>query len=473
MRKVIALILVFVLLMGGMIFVHAKIWQLEDDVVFTEEVLAGDPRWMEGKTAEICYRAGQYLRWDSKYNFGTSPSSHTSFHLLQKSEPDLYHQENGFGTDSYYSTYFMHAFQPDSDLPMTQMILDAAAQTPAGESRENKFRTIDYMDNYLYRLGLSYASPTKYCSTSFDCFDESLDESDPDKVFYQDFTEQFRFPVSQTDTTLLTMYKNEDDTIDGLEFQQEENPSYGFDSTVTEDGLYLIPYFTDADGNPLKGSYPDGRGLYFLPWEIQGDATFQYETDGKLVNGDCVMPDIAHLRKLVSIADEVSVIYFEVSQDEHTAWILTEEADSFYLNVIEIPGGTVRNRIQLMEKTNQTDFIHCSAITERGYMVVSACGKTALIDLEGNAHLEFLVNSGAAQAHMHSLDLLQQADLRYEDGVLTLLQQGLYQECSFFAVVFTADGLQFLANYTCSLDQQPSDVHHFAPSNHGLPVTLR
>lgn len=473
MRKVIALVLVFALLVGGMIFVHTKIWQLEDDVVFTEEILAGDSCWMEGKTAEICYCAVPYLRWNSEYNFGASPSSHTSFQLLQKSEPELYHQKNEFVTRLYCSTYFMHTFQPDSDLPMAQMILDAAAQTPAGESRENKFRTIDYIDSYPYNLELSYTSPTKYCSTSCDFFSESLDESDPDKVFFEDFTAQFRFPVTQTDTTLLTMYKNKDDTIDGIEFQQEENRSYGFDSAVTEDGLYLIPYFTDADGKPLKGSYPDGRGLYFLPWEIQTNATFQTNLDGKMVQSNCAMPDIAHLRKLVSIADEIPVRYFEVSEDEHTAWILTEEADSFYLNVIEIPGGTVRNRIQLMDKTAQTDSIDCSAITEQGYMVVSACGKTALIDLKGDAHVEFLVDSGAAENHMIVLAYQPELELQYEDGVLTLLQQGLYQNCSFFAVVFTADGLQFLANYTCNLDQRPSHVYHFAPSNYGLPVTLR
>lgn len=477
MRRTVALLLVLAVLAGAMVYIHTKIWQMEDDVVFTEHILAGDARWMEGETADIHYDAGAYLSWDCEYRFGETPSVQSVFHLSQKQNQDwMFSPENEFYISRHigHSMWMLHSKEGDTQLqghPFYQMIRAAAVQTPPGEPRELDFRTIDYLEDYPYGIYLNYLTPSRSCNTSADFLSDSMDQDLPDIQFYKAFIEKFRFPVSETDITHLSVHQKSEDYIKAVEVNQQEENDYGFLSAIDENGLYLIPYFEDAEGNPLKGDYSDGRGLYFLPWRIQSDTTFQSTVDGETVQGYGVWPDLAHSRNLFPIADDIHVSGFELSQDSATAWIVTREDDGYYLNVLNIPDGTLRSHIFLMERENEPT--QSSVLVENGYMIVAAGQKLALVNLEGDCHLEFSVDSGAAQDYMNSLCEHPAPYLRYEDGVLTILNAANHVNCYFYTAVFNADGLQFLADYACNLDDRADSSVLYFQNSQKNPVTLR
>lgn len=477
MRRTVALLLVLAVLAGAMVYIHTKIWQMEDDVIFTENILAGDARWMEGETADIHYDAGAYLRWDCEYRFGETPSVQTVFHLSQMQPQDQMGLSNSeFYIDPYASRTTFLAYPLKGD-PQTgnrafdQMILDAATQTPTGETQEFDFTTTDYLEDYPYDIYLKYQTPEKFCRFSTDVLLDHMEQDRPDTGFYRAFFEKFRFPVTETDSTRLSIYKGSDDLIEGIGIVQYEANGFGFLSAMGEDGLYLIPYFEDARGNPLKGDYSDGRGLYFIPWERYGESSSNVFDGEKWVPRYDVWPDLANSRNLFPIADDTHVCSLALSQDASTAWIVTWEDGGYYLDVLTVPDGTLRNRIFLMEQENKPTA--SSVVTENGYMVVAADQKLALVNLEGDCRLEFAVDSGAAQEHMTSLRFQTKPELRYEDGVLTLLNSGEYLNCYFYTAVFTADGLQFLANYTCNLDDRPLSGCLYFPEHTVNPATLR
>ncbi len=469
MRKAIAFLLAAAVLTAGTILLHAKIWKIEEDVVITEEILSGDIRWMEGKTAELRYQTGNQLQWDLSYAFGKTPSCTSSFELLTKSASIRNSITNEFSIEPHYGYIYTGTVELDPAYPLYGMITKLLDETPVGETRSTQFPTIDYFENYPYRLYLSYVSPSQMCNCSYD-FSPTVSQAD--QCFFQDFSEKFRFPVSETDSTFLSVQKNSQGKLEGFDFRHQENLSYGFYTAFTDDGLYLLPYYETIDGKPLRGEFPEGRGLYYLPWKIEENVTFETELEGQPVSGHGVLPDMDHLQNLFSIDDDIPVRYFDVSEDQHTSRILTEESDGIYLNVLGIPDGTLHNRVRLMDNGADPAISVPTAAVQNGFMVVSAAGKMALVNLDKDCQVEFCVDSDGAEQHLYGLQESNSMVLRYEDGVLTLLNQGNFRDCSFYAMVFTSDGLQFLADYRCNLDVAPN-IHHYIPTNYDQPISLR
>ena len=481
MRRTLALLLVVVLALGGMVYVHASIGALTDDVTFTEEPLAGDKAWMDGYAAELSYEAAARLKWNCRYHFGDEPRTETEFHLDQSAFSSRVQRDFDpyldvrIGGLSIYDTTPIENY-PD-ELPITEIYRTAVLELnnlPDGSSLT--FPITNCTDYHPYDLDLQYWSEKIWCQATLDGY-LWQDGSSPDQqAFCRDFQSAFRFPVQPGEEAEIIRWGFPTSTC--YNYDPIGIGDFGFLRQMNDAGLYLIPFYLDENGQPLPMIAPEGRGLYFLPWKEVSQPTEVTRTfNGIEITTPDYLPDVQGMKNLLPIPDDVRVHRLELSADGTLASVLLDGPEGLELQVVELSSGRLRSRIPVTEALPSRAYIFFG-FRQDDLLVVSVSDRMALIDLSDGS---LVFETGSAEAaellpRFHS----DQLTIRYEDGVLRLLGTVTprYEEDersfwlpSFVCAVFNPEGLQYLGAYHCNLDVD-FNVCSWYPSNRFLPMTL-
>ena len=205
MRRTLALLLILLLAAGSLGYVHAKLWQVEDNVTVREEVLTGDPGLMDGWTVSIPYAAGNHLRWDLTYTFGPESRTEAPFSLLQPWQNEHPFQKVGsccnIRMDALYNTLELDQLHAAGyAAPLFQAAAEQLRYALPGESVQLKLA--DSLEFYPYELYICYRSEQVFCEV-IDA--EGLNAHNPNtEGFYRDMAESFRFPVPSSATVIAT-----------------------------------------------------------------------------------------------------------------------------------------------------------------------------------------------------------------------------------------------------------------------------
>lgn len=475
MRRILIFLLILLLAAGSLVYASAGLFELEDDLTITQEVLFGDPDALRGQTARIHYNGGDHLHWYTDYSFGAEPVYSTEFQFVQERqvpENPVSRSLEIFGYQGGGTSISGGHFEL-ADTLLGRMARDVALQTPNGETFSMNLPLRDYTDTYplMFDLGFSTEEMGCWLSTGMELDPETDEIMNRDREWAEEFSGLFRFPVPQDAIFQLEVSTDEEGNLYSVLVNPLNVPDCGFRGTATEDGLYLVPYFRDPKGQPLEGSYPDGMGLYRIPWKTVN--TWNRRTkDGETVTQQEVLPDLSRIENICPLDSRTDPIDFRISGDGTTAWMLSREHDTCVLTVVDLTRGTIRSRIELLPAGPNPGSLHTTYAN--GYLVAADCGKLALVDLAGDGHLEFFTDAGAAEEFLERL-YLGQTDfcLGYDGTQLVLVNQSNVPDYAFWAAAFTADGLQFLGRYTSSFDSLAFWGYSFAVSNFYNPITLQ
>ena len=479
MKKLLCFVLVLVLALGGLGYAAGRLNAMENQITYEQQVVVGDPAVLSGKTAHIIHTGGDHLRWDTAYSFGSEPTYRTEFTLSQKKpvrefadweRMDLRAYQGG-GRFSQGSS-----FSVSPRTPVGRMILACAEQVPSGQSLTQTVRAADYLEVYPLTMYLDYQSATLQSSvvaqSPYELVEELPDDPEmPDQIFFEEFQQAFRFPVQADSTYELTLTKNSRGELVEVELLPMEMPQIDFLYAVNDQGLYLLPRFEDLDGHGLEGDYPQGNGLYFLPWRVVGDY-FTYGDDGvTMIEGHTVLPDLAAMKNIYPLPADGACIDFRPSPDGTVGWLLSKGAQTYRLTVLDLEHGRAMQEHDLSRVGSGP--LGLQYLYRDGYLLALSDGQLVLVDLEGEGSRVLRTEAGEAEEYLRRLPHdPQELCLRYADSQLILLNPSYGMETSFWAAVYTPQGLAYLGRYQSSFYPLQFQGYHFSVHNFANPITL-
>lgn len=454
MKKVIPFLLVIAICIAVLTGIHIWINAQEDDLVFTEHILQGTVDPLSGRTISLYITCGDHMRWNSSYTFGDPGTYSTDFIFSQESitaegsyswaEFSLY-LSGGFGASTSGS------FTPGTD-GYGQMIRTVAAITQDGETVEMNLKTSDYLDCYSLDYDLSYNSEQYYANETYQLSNTILQDRTwhHNPGSYYRLSRLFRFPVQPDDVTSVSVSKDELGNINSIDMYSENSPDIRFLSAVNDSGVYFIPVFQTAGDDPrtLPGEYPDGLGIYHAPFRSTSqEIAYPHDDDHTEVT-----LDMDRLENIYPVAEDAFIYSMEVSDDGSVAWLLTQENNVYVLRVIDLVNRESLNRIELFPlRTDSENSTHASWITKNGLAVVFTGDDLALIDLSGSGSLILTAPVEDTGTHLNWFDPATGV-VEYDGEHLILVDTSQnHDSTAFWTAVYDPSGIQFLAEYTCSI----------------------
>lgn len=475
MRRLIAFVIVLSCCAGLLSGAHGAVTEMEDALEFTQRVVYGDPSCLAGRTVGISIVCGSYMTWASEYTFGDPGSSETDFIFTQtpRAQESVYSQNElritlpgGLGTST------SGGFTPSAQ-GYGAMVRSVAALTPDGEEFAMSLKTADYLEEYTPTFYLNYESRKYTCCERMDLDNIALgNEVGIGSNSYYAFNSAFRFPVQEDDITRISVAKDSQGSIVSVDFEMESSPYLDFISALNDSGCYALPIFRSyADETPLDAEYPDGYGIYYIPWKETGNTSgFVYE-DGQQVTKAEVSLDFANAVNIYPMDSDTMAYSMEVNEDATKAWLLTEEDGISVVTVLDLANKTCLNRIALFGGEHDVSWI-----LEEGLMVVYSETDMALLDTSGNGELIFTADiSEYPQCRKYCISYEPAVDVMEFDGrdLILVSSRWEYDNGAFGAMVVNADGVQFLGEYDCSIFDGNNPGYYSYISIENVPIELK
>lgn len=391
MRKLIAFGLILCLCAGALGYATAAMNDAEDDLVITPLLEVGDISPIAGRTVGLTFSCGQHLRWDTAYTFGTPGTAQTQFTFIQN--PRTVTDTGWRNCLDVWFTGGLSAGTSGGDFNPAptdygRLLQTVAAITPNGERKSMNVKMSDYVQYYLPDIDLHYETDTLYCDLQMDLTSIITGDYTWTSEYweYSAFFDHFRFPVREDTIIQVAVEKDSVGNVVGIELSPENGPELHFVSTVNDQGLYFIPIFRDAKGAPLAGEYPDGYGIYFVPWKTT-ENVMRCQSDGDTwVTKQEVQPDAQNAVNIYPLDEKLEIHQLEISADASSAWMLTREGDAFYFTVLDLKSQSQVNRFAVLdydpEEAASGGWTH-----NEDWLLAYTARDVALIDLGGECSL--------------------------------------------------------------------------------------
>lgn len=466
MKKVIIFLLTIALALGGLGFAHAAVTDAQDDLIVYPTLEEGDRTVLEGLTAGMTISCGDHLRWYVDYPFGGEAKTEFDYDLNgnlpghSRSYNLLTFSLNG-GTGGSTNGSFTFA-----GTPYAALLQAAAEQTPNGTSKTVELSMADYVDYYSPDYDLHFQENELYCDEYYS-FSEDLMGNDWhfNRGSYNDFLQHFRFPVQPGQMLSVTVGKNDVGHIQEVGIIPEDGPELRFISHLTADGIWFVPLFQDAAGNPLPYESPEGHGIYFTPWKTL--------TQESTVSGEAyvhVTPDLTGLKRIAPLDETRSIEHMELDADRGEVWMLTSGEDGYVVSAIDLHSGDTLAEFPLFPAQNENPYGHF--VRDGDYLLATAEGKIALVDTVTRTLL-----LTAPEVKEHSYGVIQytpgQGAMHYDGETLILADTGYYREAMFWAAAYRQDELVYYGEFDCSLMRGNDDWYYNYITAEEYPLTLK
>ena len=454
MRKSLAILLALVgLSLGGVGYAVHSINAPREDVVFTREILAGDPHYADGLNVTCRNHYNFQVLWDSTLTFreGTHQAD-TRFTCLQspylnsseKSDYDIFLQRE------YYS------FTDEDDTGLNRAWQELMAATPPGEEGTREFRLKDYWDTYPYILWV-YGGDKFIQVHSQTTANEGPDE-DWGIVLRRKMMEFFKIPVLEEERVEITLMKGNDGRGHLQDIKTEHSADeFDFQSSglFSGDAFYLYFDNRSREGNLVDTSQiPGGYGIYSIP--------LNPEKEGTLI--DRLDPD--KLAMVYALDETTYIRSLELSTDKTKLLLHTVEDGMYYVSVINRKDMTLEQKIPLSPMNVEVDghfiqtrgditlvYLHGKSIFVLGWENGSYGIRLKVPAPTEKGSPEGLVWAGS----MRNRDIAFDGERLAVVGNLPeeLIWPGSYPTfvaCGLYMAVYDQQGLEYLAAFRSSLD---------------------
>ncbi len=466
MKKVIIFLLTVAIAAGGLVFAHAAVTDAQDDLVVYPISEIGDTTVLEGFTASLTIACGDHLRWYVDYPFGGE--AETEFAYDPKGTlPNRYHSDNvlSFSLDHGTSGSTNGSFS-FAGTPYAVLLQAAAEQTPNGSTKTVELNMADYVDCYSPDYELHFQENELYCDEYYS-FSDDLVGTDWhfNRGSYNDFLQHFRFPVQPGQILSVTVGKNDVGHIQEVGISPENGPELRFFSTLTRDGIWFVPLFQDAAGNPLPYESPEGHGIYFVPWK-----TVKQETTVSARAYTYVTPDLSGLKFIAPLSEGRTFEHMELDAQQGEVWMLTSGADGYVMTAIDLHTGSTIAELPLFPAENEDPYGHF--VRDGQYLLVSAEKQIALVDTAAHALLLTAPDADASRFGVYQYTPGQGA-MHFDGETLILADTGYYRESMFWAAAYRQDELVCCAEYDCSIMRGNDDWYYNYITAEEYPLTLK
>lgn len=468
MKKTIIFCLASAVLAVGLISGAAAVLDSKKEaVLLDEEILYGDPAAAEDLAIDIRYELPDdnynrtaHVWWDLSYRFHDGIKMTPKFNFLHDPPYRDYTWEyRGLRLEtlgSYEGRY-------NENYWITDEFFESIGKTlPVynAESPQSGTINVDLSDHFDY-------IPFWFI---FDYPNGVTDLTINERVvgsgyqLYQKLNELFQIPVQKN--TYVTIGFSRDQNGE-LEFAHTQQFGYDDDgnpidalilssSVCTDDGIYFTISPTDQNGNRLNLSELKlGYGIYHLP-------VTPYSPDDP--DNDMMQPDPDNLRRVIELDPEPidEIIHLEVDEARDRLYVLTRTSGRAALLCYDTVTYTLLDTVKLGAAFS-------SILYEDGYLIICYNDNTFSVLVEKNTkHIElFRHRSHFAEAYLINYpetkiafdgERLAIASPNYDKSVIDLT-----------LAVYDADGLQFHANYSSSLQQDLASRWYYLD---GAPMTI-
>lgn len=465
MKRLIAFLLAICACVGLIAGSAAALTARSGDLEFTEVVRFGDPAALDGRTIRSGIVCGDHMTWQTVYSFDGENAYDTRFLFTQQVEREEQYVQRAY-MEAYTTNGMGGSTTGGFKLRNTgygDAVRAVAAVTGAGETREMNLKLADYVQYHALNLDLHYITDKYYCAEGVDLWDYITTRWDDDisdfdqwiaveaSACYQKFSQLFRFPVGEEEIVEVSATRDDAGILSSVGYNNLNGPEISVICALNDLGAYCIPVF-QKDGQPLKGEYRDGMGIYFIPWkELAGQ--YQYVNRGYTREQVQVITlDVDRAENILPM-EESSVVYgMEVSEDGSVGRMISLEEGVYVLTEIDFVNRQIKSRLELLEVTGDFDYVYWPTWMIRGdLMILEACEQLALIHLGDTPALEFAVSMEQVKdGFWDAMD--DYSGLHYDGEKLIIAAcRGFYDQRSLVVMVFDRTGPLYWGEYECSV----------------------
>lgn len=332
MKKSLLLFLsVWILAVGGCIYIQATLFQAREDVKITETILYGDKLVAEGVTVTQKTKYSEYLHWDTTYKIGEQPQVMTESQFSEMRLEDNPLTSFGITLEVDYETSrYPHLIEEKDYTGMSYAFLELAEETPNGESRQKTIYLKDYMEYYPINVMINLPE-----NINIDTTETSLGNNQTDSIA-QKFSECIKIPVLDEEMRHIEVSKSEDGTVasSGSSWVEGKDSFY-FTTfhTYTDKACYFTFDTHTQHGNRIDISHmPDGYGIY----------AFSYDNKNNSIDADS-------LRNVYPLEPEVHILNLETDAENEHLLLFTKKDTDYMLTVINIETMQVKQELVFEE----------------------------------------------------------------------------------------------------------------------------
>lgn len=452
MKKVIILLLIVAIALGGIGFAHAAVTDAQDDLVIYPIAEVGDSSALEGLTASMTFACGDHLRWYTDYPFGGEAVTEFEYHAEGYTEP--YDPSGGYlnvwctggmgsstsGTFSLTSTGYG---------PLLRAV---AAVTPNGGSKTMNLKMADHVDYYVPDYELYYSGDGGYCSQSASLHGLMTGDSwYEERGAYTHLMQTFRFPVQPDHIMTVTVDKNEIGGVNGIDLTSENGPELNFVGDVNDEGVWFVPIFLDENRAPLPYESPEGHGIYHIPWKTDSSVTYG---GGKR----SLTLDVDKAVRVTALDERIPILHLVIDAEHQEAWALTLEEDRYILTAWDLASGEAVVRTDILPRDPACAYTDAWFVEDNGYLLITTQGSVALVEKETG---ELLLTAPDITGQTYSAaNYNEYGDLRFDGETLMLLHTGIYRHGAFWAMALRQDEVVYYGLYDCSLMRGNDDWYY-------------
>lgn len=447
MKRVIAFLILLTVPIGFLTAAHKTVDGIQDDVFITPVHVYGDPKRVEGVTFQTLTTCGNHMWWYTGHTPGDPGATEAKF-LFSQVGHGFFEREYVLRDFSLTTTGGMGMSTSGGDgLKFGEegigLLVNAVAdKTPAGESREETLLLEDYFDYY----------PLDYWATFHTedyCIDEmhesvrtngTMDAWEEASGSYEQWIENFRFPIQTGDSMSITVGKDALGAIReiGINMDGSDNSAaVSFTTIAVKYGMYFSPMFQRWDGETIEtGEYVYGHGLYYIPFKPVG------HTEG---TPPWMTFDFDGLEMVYSLESSDRLLAMEESADGQSLHLLANEDGRYIYCLFDIESRELISRTEIMATTADARW---AFYPEQELLFLLAGGQMALVQTGGDSGVEFVT------AWPEEAPWIVPSAVRYTDGILYGASLEWYEKegSGVCLIACGPKGLGYMGYYISNLD---------------------
>lgn len=450
MRRVLIFLLILTIPLGFLLGAHRTIDPLQDDVEITRQIHHGDPARVEGIKVRLLTTCGEHMYWLTDYTAGEPGVAETAFHFTQDNH-GMHENVYAWREFSFYttsgagmSTSGGQGFDLEGSA-LAKLARVVAENTPAGQTRTETVVMADYVDVFPMEYRAAIFTERYVIEEWYDTMDIYGGESES-AGSYDKWMELFRFPVRPEDKMEITVEKDYDGAVCGLNFNLIDGPDVGFATGIKKDGMYFAPVFQTWEGEPIEtGAFPGGYGLYYIPFKpADGIDIARVEEDEQILGTF----DFDNLELIYPMEPADDVVALELNEEENILHMLTREEGVYRYSALDLTARRIIHQVDILEATEGDRDCSYRFFQEQALLFVRHGNKAALVNISDQPRLEF----AADWPQEVFIPLPESID--YRDGVLYMaaLDWGVGGQ-NFYLAALDGNGLGYYGTYTSNLHQ--------------------
>ncbi len=350
MKKVLlALALALVLAVSAAAYGASAIFTTRDQVVYTEERLAGDPAVLEGLTVNVRSTQNYQLYWNSAFSPARPEMQHTEYEFFEVEAYDRFQtgkrelwEYGGLSLYCHPSKALDYAEEElhENPAPLAQAYRDLAKGMMPGQDASREILLKDYMEFYPLNYGM-FASGITSFGTGFEGYEQYSEE-----YIVSWLENYFRIPVLEDEYCEISVHRTDGEYISGWGFggaNTGDRFNMGTMSAVTREAAYFI-FDAHSDGEKLVdlSLLPDGFGIYRLPFADINMA----EVNGSERVIKCV--DVHNLEMICPLDPNLCLRDLTIDYQMGRLMVHSIEEDTYYITFVDMTTGAVLQKLPVM-----------------------------------------------------------------------------------------------------------------------------